>query len=168
MLAQSPACALTAPGRMGNKTGIGNVCPRARVNGMRVRAPDDTSIIIHGDNGAPWQFPHPAGACARFGPRGIPRQGLACVPHLFQDRPDSRPILCLRLTYHHVGKHCAARTHVTRTGSSAGRHTLGRHVWDVSAEAPCAEFHKPSPRNRPVMPRAERPFRSPWQQQSHP
>jgi hypothetical protein len=71
MPAQSPACALTAPGRMDNKAGIGNVCPRARVNGMRVRAPDDTSVIIYGDNGAPWQLPHPTGACARFGPRGI-------------------------------------------------------------------------------------------------
>ena len=54
MLTQSPACALTAPGRMDNKAGIGNVRPRARVDGLSVRAPDDPSIVIHGDNGAPW------------------------------------------------------------------------------------------------------------------
>jgi hypothetical protein len=54
MPAQSPACALTAPRRMDNKAGIGDVCPRARVDGMSVRAPDEISIIIHGDNGASW------------------------------------------------------------------------------------------------------------------
>ena len=53
--AQSSARALTAPRGMDDKAGIGNVRPRARMNGMSVRASDDTSIIIHGDNGAPWQ-----------------------------------------------------------------------------------------------------------------
>ena len=110
--AQSPARALTAPRGMDDKAGIGNVRPRARMNGMSARASDDTSIIIHGDNGAPWQLPHPPGACSRFGSRGIPRQGLPRGPHLFQDRPDSRPVPCRRLTYHHVGKHCATRTHL--------------------------------------------------------
>jgi hypothetical protein len=111
MSAQSPAYTLTAPRWMDNKAGIGNVCPRARVDGMSVRAPDETSVIIHGDNGAPWQLSHPPGAYSRFGSRRIQSQGLACVPHLFQDRPDSGQVLCLRLTYHHVDKHCAALTH---------------------------------------------------------
>jgi hypothetical protein len=31
---------------------------------------------------------------------------------------------------------------------------LGYHVHDVSAEAPCAGFHKPPPRKRPHMPRS--------------
>ena len=54
MAAQSPADPLAAPRRMHNKAGIGNVRPRARVDGLSVRAPDDPSIVIHGDNGAPW------------------------------------------------------------------------------------------------------------------
>lgn len=53
-LAQRPADPLAAPRRMYNKAGIGNVCTRARVYGLSVRAPDDTSILIHGDNGAAW------------------------------------------------------------------------------------------------------------------
>ena len=100
--AQSPAYALTAPCRMDNKAGIGNVCPRARVDGTSVRAHDDTSIVIHGDNGAPWWLSHPPSACPRFCSRGIPCQGLARGTHLFQDQPDSGPVLCLRLTYHHL------------------------------------------------------------------
>ena len=110
MPAQSPAYALTAPRRMDDKAGIGHVCPRARMNRMSVRAPDDTPIIVHGDNGAPWQLSHPPGSCSRFGSRGIPRQGLPCSSHLAQDRPDSRPVRCRRLTYHHAGKHCATRS----------------------------------------------------------
>jgi hypothetical protein len=116
MPAQSSACALTTPRRLDDKAGIGNMCPRARVNGISVRAADDASAIIHGDNGAAWRLSHPPGACSRFGSRGIPGQGLACGPHLAQDRPDSGPVLCRCLTYHHVGKHGAARTHLPPTG----------------------------------------------------
>src|SRR5262249_26638775 len=29
----------------------------------------------------------------------------------------------------------------------------GTHIWDVSGEPPCAPFHKPFPRKRPVVPR---------------
>ncbi len=54
MAAQSPPDPLAAPRRMHNKAGIGNVCSRARVYGLGVRAPDDTSVLTHGDNGAPW------------------------------------------------------------------------------------------------------------------
>jgi hypothetical protein len=108
--AQSPACALTAPRRMDNKAGIGNVCSRARVNGISACAPDDASAIIHGDNGAARRLSHPPGPCSRFGSCGVPGQGLAFGSRIFQDRPDSEPVLCRCLTYHHVGKHGAADT----------------------------------------------------------
>src|SRR5438045_9607053 len=78
MAAQSPACALTTPRRLDDKAGIGDMCPRARVNGISARGPDDTSAIIHGDNGAAWWLSHPSGACPGFGSRGIRGQGLAC------------------------------------------------------------------------------------------
>ena len=129
MPAQSPAYALTAPRRMDDKAGIGHVCSRARMNRMSVRAPDDTPIIVHGDNGAPWQLSHPPGGCSRFGSRGIPRQGLPCSSHLAQDRPDSRPVRCRRLTYRHGGKHCATgSSDPDRTYShGAVRALRGRH-----------------------------------------
>jgi hypothetical protein len=65
--AQSPAYTLAAPRGMDNKAGVRNMRTRARVKGMSVRAPDDTSILICGDNGAPWQLSHPPSACPRFG-----------------------------------------------------------------------------------------------------
>ena len=52
--AQCPVGPLAAVCWMHNKAGIGNVCPRARVHGLSVRGPDDSSILAHGDNGAPW------------------------------------------------------------------------------------------------------------------
>ena len=51
--AQSAARALAAPRRMDNKTGVGHVCTRARVERVSVRAADDISIVIGSDNGAP-------------------------------------------------------------------------------------------------------------------
>src|SRR5215471_4725967 len=80
---------------------------------MSVRAADDTSIVIQGDNGAPWQLSHPPSTCPRFGSCGIPRQGLASGTHFFQDQPDRRPVPWLRLTYHHV-------TSMARPHASAG------------------------------------------------
>jgi len=115
MPAQRPADALAPPRRIDNKTGIGHVCPRARVNGMSVRAPEDSSIVIHGDNGAPRWLSHPPSACPRFGSGGIPRQGLARAAHLGQDQPDAGPVLWPRLTYHHAAKHRRARTHPPQT-----------------------------------------------------
>src|SRR5215475_1691744 len=100
--AQSPACALAAPRRIDDKTGIGHVCPRARMNGMSVRAPDYAAVIVHGDDGAPGQLPHPPRAGPGLGSGGIPRQGLASGTDLCQDQPDGGPVLGLRLTYHHV------------------------------------------------------------------
>ena len=41
------------------------------------------------------------------------------------------------------------RAHLTRQGCiGLDRQTLGRHARDVSAETPCATFHKPFPRKR--------------------
>jgi len=54
MTTKSPSYALAAPGRVDNESGIGDMCPRPRVVGESVRASDDTSIVIDGDNGAPW------------------------------------------------------------------------------------------------------------------
>jgi hypothetical protein len=100
MAAQSTAHALTAACRVNDKPGIGNVRPRAGVDGMSVCAPDDASIVIHGDNGPPGRLSHPPSAGSRFGSCRIPRQRLPVGTLLFQDQPDSRPVLWLRLTYH--------------------------------------------------------------------
>jgi hypothetical protein len=102
MAAQGAAYALAAPCRMDDKAGIGNVCPRPRVDGMSVCAPDDASIVIHGNKSASRRLSHPPSACPRFGSCRIPRQGLPGGTLPFQDQPDSWPVLCLRLTYHHV------------------------------------------------------------------
>jgi hypothetical protein len=84
VLAEGPADSFTASCRVDDKAGVSDVCSWARVKGMGVRAPEDTSIVIDGDNGAPGQLAHPARACARFGSRRIPRQGLARCPHFFR------------------------------------------------------------------------------------
>jgi hypothetical protein len=115
MVAQCAAYALAASRRMDDKARIGNVRPGARVDGMSIRAPDDASIVIHGDNGAPGRLPHPPSACPRFGSRGIPRQGQPGGTLLFQDQPDSWPVLCRRLTYHHVASIAHTRIHLPRT-----------------------------------------------------
>jgi hypothetical protein len=101
MVAQSTAHTLTAPCRMDDKPGIRNVGPRASVDGMSVCAPDDASTAIEGDKSPPGSLSHPPSAGARFGSCRIPRQRLPGGALLFQDQPDSRPVLCLRLTYHH-------------------------------------------------------------------
>ena len=46
MLSQRPADALTAPRRIDDQAGVGDVCPRARVNGMGVRAPEKTQLSL--------------------------------------------------------------------------------------------------------------------------
>jgi hypothetical protein len=51
---KSPAYALVAPSRMDNESGIGDVRSRASVIGMSVGGADDPSVVIDGDNGAPW------------------------------------------------------------------------------------------------------------------
>jgi len=108
MTAEGPSHALLPPGRVDNESSVGDMSAWPRVVGMSVRATDDASIV-DGDNGASRQFAHPAGACPGLGDSGIPRQGLARFTHLFQNRPDSGPVCCARLTYHHAGKHRAAR-----------------------------------------------------------
>jgi hypothetical protein len=50
--AQSPADPLAAPRRVHDKAGIGDVRPRAGMYGLSVRAADDTSLVIHGDDRA--------------------------------------------------------------------------------------------------------------------
>jgi hypothetical protein len=74
--------------------------------------PRNCSIVVNDDNGASKQPPHPPNACARFGSRGIPRQGLSRDTLLFQDRPDGRPVFCRRPAYHHVARITRPRTYV--------------------------------------------------------
>ena len=99
--AQGPAYALAAARRMNNKPGVGHVRPWAPVNGMSVRAPDDASVVVRGDDGAARWLSHPPSAYPCFGSGGVPRQGLAGGALFFQDQPDSGPVLRLRLAYHH-------------------------------------------------------------------
>jgi hypothetical protein len=107
MTAQSLAYALVPPRWMDNESGIGNVRSRARVIGMSVRAADDASIVIDGDDGSPWWLSHPADPCPRFGCSGIPCQRLACCSHCAEDRPDSGPVSHCRFPDHHGRQHDA-------------------------------------------------------------
>jgi hypothetical protein len=91
---EGPSYPLTAPRRVDNEPGVGDVRSGTRVVGVRIRAPDHTSMVIDSDNGARWQFSHPACTRPGFGCRGVPRQCLASSAYLFEYQPDSRPVLC--------------------------------------------------------------------------
>jgi hypothetical protein len=105
--AQSPSCADAAAGRVDNESGVGDMGSWTRVVGMSAGGPDNPSVVVDGNNGASGKFTHPAGPRPRLGGRGIPCQSLAGVAYLFQDRPDSGPVIRCCLAYHHAGKHGA-------------------------------------------------------------